>query len=108
MHGSCVQKHKTHLSLMRVMQGESLAAQPATLLTRLTGLATLQVRRCGHWQEVRSVYHFIFEPYILTPAAPLSTCGPAYSKLDRKGAPVLASSAAAAVILARNGPSSAD
>lgn len=40
------------------MQGESLAAQPATLLTRLTRLATLQVRRSGNWREVCSLYHF--------------------------------------------------
>jgi hypothetical protein len=64
MPGSGVSEFEIRLSMTPSMQGESIAAQLATLLTRLTGLATLQVRRCGHWQEVRLAD-------MLTPAAAL-------------------------------------
>ena len=78
---------ETHTSVTRPMQGESLAAQPATLLTRLTGLATLQVRRCGHWQEVRSID--------VWPEAALSHLQLRLQLMYRAVEPVLALSAAA-------------
>jgi hypothetical protein len=96
-HANFWQQPHTHGSLMPLMQGESIAAQPATLLTRLTGLATLQVRRCGHWQEVRSIEGLEFKPHIFDssnrpfpPAAQLA----AYPIVAVE--PVLALSAAAA------------
>lgn len=39
--------------------GASLMAQPATLLTRLTNLATLQIRRSGHFQEVTRFFNLL-------------------------------------------------
>lgn len=52
--------------------GASLMAQPATLLTRLTNLATLQIRRSGHFQSVTRFFK-IFSPGVpvLHSGAPL-------------------------------------
>lgn len=72
------QELETHLCLSWRMQGESIAAQPATLLTGLTGLATLQLRRCGHWQEVRCIDILTRNPgpaaALSPPAAQLAAC----------------------------------
>ena len=54
--------------------GASLAAAPPTLLTRLTRLATLQIRRSGFFQEVGAAVERVIPGLLRVTKAVLSAC----------------------------------